>query len=225
MFRRDYLVKMIEDMTAMVAKVLALKQERKTTEALWEVDEQYNRHFGLHSRLIHALSAGDLIEMFRLGGGTEADKLQAVARLLREEADIYDAHEGGRGNEEEAVPRRIKALHLYVYADLHGADRNLLDIGNEINALLEQTGAYVLPPETERLLMAWMEAEGRYDKAEDSLYRLLESGEQVEEEGAVFYGRLILKDPAELEEGGLPMEEVRQGQHEWVKRFARPDFE
>ncbi|MFD1904006.1 DUF6483 family protein [Paenibacillus rhizoplanae] len=45
MFRRDYIVRMIEDMTAMVAKVLTLKQDKKTTEALWEVDELLMRHF------------------------------------------------------------------------------------------------------------------------------------------------------------------------------------
>lgn len=45
MFRRDYIVRMIEDMTAMVAKVLTLKQERKTTEALWEIDELLNLRF------------------------------------------------------------------------------------------------------------------------------------------------------------------------------------
>lgn len=29
MFRRDYIVRMIEDMTAMVAKVMTLKQDKK----------------------------------------------------------------------------------------------------------------------------------------------------------------------------------------------------
>lgn len=85
MFRRDYIVRMIEDMTAMIAKVLTLKQERKTTEALWEIDELLNRHFPLNSRLLNSLSVEDVIDMFRFGGVVESDKLQAVAKLLKEE--------------------------------------------------------------------------------------------------------------------------------------------
>ena len=88
MFRRDYIVRMIEDMTAMVAKVLTLKQERKTTEALWEVDELLSRHFRLNSRLLNSLSVEDVIDMFRFGGVMESDKLQGVAKLLKEESNI-----------------------------------------------------------------------------------------------------------------------------------------
>lgn len=91
MFRRDYIVRMIEDMSAMVAKVLTLKQEKKTTEALWEVDELLSRHFRLNSRLLNSLSVEDIIDMFRLGGVIESDKLQGVARLLKEEGGIYSA--------------------------------------------------------------------------------------------------------------------------------------
>ncbi|MFD1775207.1 DUF6483 family protein [Paenibacillus rhizophilus] len=213
MFRRDYIVRMIEDMTGMIAKVFVLKQERKTTEALWEVDELLNKHFRLNSRLLNSLSVEDIIEMFRLGGGIEVDKLQGMARLLYEEGTIYAA----AGNLPELLPRLMKALHLYLYAALHGADRELLGLPKEIDDCLKDIEAYRLPVKTERLLMSYMESVGRYGKAEDSLYRLMEQGKATEKEGEELYDRLLEKDPGELERGNLPLEEVRQGRQEWLK--------
>lgn len=172
MFRRDYIVRMIEDMTAMVAKVLTLKQERKTTEALWEIDELLNRHFPLNSRLLNSLSVEDIIDMFRFNGVLESDKLQGVAKLLKEEGSIYAAN----GDHDAALFRSMRALHLFLYADLHGADREMLQMTEDINELLEEVKAYRLPAKTERLLLDYMESIGHYSKAEDSLYRLWEQG-------------------------------------------------
>ncbi|MDF9843042.1 MULTISPECIES: DUF6483 family protein [unclassified Paenibacillus] len=216
MFRRDYIVRMIEDMTAMVAKVLTLKQERKTTEALWEVDELLNRHFRLNSRLLNSLSAEDIVEMFRLGGIIESDKLQGVARLLKEEGGIYAA----AGDKEAALFRYMRSLHLFLRADLHGADRELLNMNREMEELLQETEGYQLPVKTERLLLSYLESAGSYAKAEDSLYRLWEQGVDVAAEGHGLYGRLLQKSPEALELGGLPLEEVQQGLAEWERITA-----
>ncbi|WP_379162950.1 DUF6483 family protein [Paenibacillus sp. sgz5001063] len=216
MFRRDYIVRMIEDMTAMVAKVMTLKQEKKTTEALWEVDELLNRHFRLNSRLLNSLSVEDIIDMYLLGGVVESDKLQGVARLLKEEGEIFAA----AGDKDAALFRAMRSLHLYLYADLHGAERELLQMPADIDELLKETQAYRLPAKTERLLLVYMESIGRYAKAEDSLYRLWEQGEDVAREGRELYGRLLLISPEELERGGLPVQEVTEGRDEWERRTA-----
>ncbi|WP_410512350.1 DUF6483 family protein [Paenibacillus sp. BR2-3] len=217
MFRRDYILRMVEDMTQMIAKVLTLRQERKTTEALWEIDELLNRHFRLNSRLLNSLSVEDIIDMFRMGGGLEADKLQGVARMLQEEAVIY------REKKEEyaAVSGRMKALHLYLYADLHGADRKLLQIKQEIDKVMAEVAAYRLPLKTEHLLLPYLESTGHYGKAEDCLYRLLDQGEDVAHKGCELYQRLLLIDPDDLERGNLPLAEVQQGREEWLRATAR----
>jgi hypothetical protein len=216
MFRRDYILRMVEDMTQMIAKVLTLKQERKTTEALWEIDELLNRHFRINSRLLNSLSVEDIIDMFRLGASLEVDKLQGVARMLQAEAGIYRAK-----NEEYAViPRLMKALHLYLYADLHGADRKLLDITREIDEVLAEVEAYRLPLKTEHLLLPYLESAGRYGKAEDCLYRLYEQGADVAQEGYELYERLMLIEPDALERGNLPLTEVEQGREEWQRIHA-----
>lgn len=215
MLRRDYLVRMIEEMTEVLGKVFMLRQNKKLTEALWSLDELYKRQFRLHARLLDTLPAKDIVELFHSGGELEADKLQSLARLLKEEGDIRLAMQ----EEEEAAARWMKALHLYLAAGLHGADRSLWnwpDAVSELQALLK---SYRLPPETELLLMKLEESEGRYDQAENALYRLLTEESISKEEADAFYQRLLILPSEQLEEGGLPLEEVREGLLELEKHF------
>lgn len=84
MLRRDYLMKMIEEMTEMLGKVFMLKQQKKKIEALWTLDELFKRQFRLSSHLLENLPAKDIVRLFQSGGEIEADKLQSLSRLLKE---------------------------------------------------------------------------------------------------------------------------------------------
>lgn len=215
MLRRDYLVRMIEEMTEVLGKVFMLRQNKKLTEALWSLDELYKRQFRLHARLLDTLPAKDIVELFHSGGELEADKLQSLARLLKEEGDIRLAMQ----EEEEAIARWMKALHLYLAAGLHGADRSLWNWPDAVSELQDLLKSYQLPPETELLLMKLEESEGRYDQAENALYRLLMEESISKEEADAFYQRLLTLPSEQLEEGGLPVEEVREGLLELEKYF------
>lgn len=215
MLRRDYLVRMIEEMTEMIGKVFGLKQERKFIEALWEIDDLYKRQFRLNSNLLRALSARDITEMFRSGGEIEADKLQSLAYLLKEEASIYYA----MGQHNEGIICFMKSLHLYLTAAMNGADRSLWNLNEEFKELLLHLKGYRLPTDTERLLFRFEEYEGRFDQAENVLFRLLHDEAIPLDEGIAFYDRLLVLEPQILEQGGLPLSEVMEGLAELQSRF------
>ncbi|MBQ4901978.1 hypothetical protein KB559_24500 [Paenibacillus sp. Marseille-P2973] len=212
MLRKDYLVRMIEEMTEIIGKVFDLKQQKKWIEALWELDELYKKQFRLNSRLIGSLGAKDIVELMRTGGTVEADKLQSLARLVKEEGEIYSQ----TGQSDESIFRLMKALHLYLAAGQHGTDRTLWNLDGEVRELLTRLQGYRLPPDTERLLLSYEESEGRYDQAENALYRLFQDGVATIEEGIAFYERLLLIDRERLEQGGLPEQEVREGLQSWM---------
>lgn len=207
MLRRDYLMKMIEEMTEMLGKVFMLKQQKKKIEALWTLDELFKRQFRLSSHLLENLPAKDIVRLFQSGGEIEADKLQSLSRLLKEEGDVYESS----GESDEAAKRWIKSFHLYLTAALHGAGRSLWDLPAAIAELQSLLKSYRLPPDTEWLVLQWEEAEGRYDQAENALYRLLEEGHATKEEAVAFYQRLLALPRDTLAAGGLPVEEVEEG--------------
>lgn len=215
MLRKDYLVRMIEEMTDVLSKVFQLKQQNKLLEAQWELDELYKRQFRLNSSLLGTISAKDITDLFRHGEELEADKLQSLARLLQEEADLYN----GTGNLDEGVSRWMKSLHLYLTASLNNAERSLWDIDGEVEQLLSHLRKYRLPLDTERLLFKYEEEIGAFDQAENVLYRLLEAKAIAIEDASAFYERLLGLDPKLLEEGGLPLEEVKEGLEELHHRF------
>ena len=221
MFRKDYLLQMVEDMVEMVGKVFGLKQQKKYTEALWEIDDLLSKNFRLNSKLLNSLSVEDIIEMFRLGGGIEADKLQTIARLLQEEAGVYLDME----QKDEGLIRLMKSLHLYLYADLHRADHTMLKLPERVAELKEGIKGYRIPAKTDQLLLRYEEERGRYDEAENALYRLLDQQEITEEEGLAFYQRLLTKSDEELEAGGLPREEVQEGSEELQRKANKPRLE
>ncbi|SMF70972.1 hypothetical protein SAMN05661091_0690 [Paenibacillus uliginis N3/975] len=216
MYRKDYLLRLVEEMTQMISKVFGLKQQKKHNEALLEINEMLSRQFRLNSKLLKSLSAEDIVQLFHSGGVVEADKLQSTARLLEEEADIYlDMDRLEDGN-----TLLVKALHLYLSASMHGGDRHILDMPRRINELLERVRPHGLPNETERLLFTYTEREGEYAAAEDSLYRLLQREAVDYREGRLFYERLLAVDKDELERGRLPITEVQEGLEELKLRYS-----
>ncbi|MGG3506049.1 DUF6483 family protein [Paenibacillus lautus] len=215
MFRRDYLVRLIEDMTQMIAKVFSLKQERKHTEALWELDELFKRQFRLNSDLLRSLSAADIEQLFRSHGYLEADKLQSAVRLMEEEASLLLDLE----REEEAVMLYTKVFQLYLKSALQGADLKLIGLTERIGMVRERLRSYALPETSMRDYYAYTEQQGMYAEAENTLYQLLDNGKMEYSEAVQFYQRLQLKLPEDLAKGGLPLEEVHEGMDELNRRF------
>ena len=86
MYQRDYLMRLLEEMTTVLGRVMGMRQQNKITEALWEIDELLQRLFRLNGKLIGTLSPKDLIQMCTFNGVLETEKLQAIAVLLKEQA-------------------------------------------------------------------------------------------------------------------------------------------
>ncbi|WP_055105221.1 DUF6483 family protein [Paenibacillus ihumii] len=207
MFRKDYLVRIIEEITEALGVIFGLKQQKKHPDALRELEELYQTQFRLSSLLLGSLSPKDITELFRSGGFVEADKLQTLARLLREEGDIFlDS-----GKTDEGRMRQQKALHLFLTARQHGADPSLWQLDEEIFGLMSKLKGYSLNPDTERLVFDFAEEMGRYDLAENALYRLMDQQAMDVHEGIAFYERLAELDPQRLVEGGLSAAEVQEG--------------
>lgn len=201
-------------MTQMIAKVFSLKQERKHTEALWELDELFKRQFRLNSELLRSLSAADIEQLFRNHGYLEADKLQTATRLLEEEASLLLELE----REEEAIMLYIKVFQLYLKSALQGADLKLIGLEERIGMVKEQLKAYALPETAQRDYYAYAEQQGMYAEAENMLYQLLDNGYMEYDEAISFYERLLQKLPEDLARGGLPLEEVHEGIDELNRR-------
>ena len=211
MLRKDYLTRMIEEMTEAVGSMLGLRREQKNEQALEKLDGLLKRNFRMSEHMLRSLPPEELIQLFRQREGVDAESLQLVARMLQENGEIRE----NMNDEQEAAASRIKALHLYLYAALNGGSRELVDYPDRIAELSTLLERYRLPADTERLVMLYEEREGRYVQAEDAMYRMLsaspENDKDALEEGRMFYARLSGLEADLLQAGGLTREELEEG--------------
>lgn len=207
MFQRDYFMRMISQMTEALGQVLGLRKQMKQEEALLVLDELLDKHFRLSSKLIRSLSDEDLIKVMTTNGLVDTDHLQAIAVLMKQEALLH----GELGREAECYALYVRSLRLFLRLSLMGAEPTIVEPREQIAELLDLLSAYELPEPAKRLLMEWYEAEGRYDRLENIMYELLESGALTSEEASGIYQRMLERSDEALAAGGLPREEVRQG--------------
>ncbi|WP_409346961.1 DUF6483 family protein [Paenibacillus sp. MBLB4367] len=218
MYSRDYLVRMIEQMTQSLGQLMGLKVERKEAQALLTINELWGKWFRLNSRLAGSLSEKDLIAMLSVNGNIEPVPLQMAGVLLKEEGDFYEL----QGQRDESYRRRLKSLQLLLAASENGAEKEPIDGGVHIGELLAALRRYQLPAEACERLWRHFEKEGQFAKAEDLLHEWLESAaaagdrelaSEAEKQGISFYERLLAMDDDDLQAGSLPREEVLEGLH------------
>ncbi|MBG9791920.1 hypothetical protein ABD76_05220 [Paenibacillus dendritiformis] len=235
MYRKDYLLRLVQEMTDLIGKAMNLRQRKKRTELLFEWDELMRERFRINGELSDRLTGEDLIHLYRTNGRLHADELQAFAILLHERAklerekELAERHEmpvsdAARSGPDDAfiedlyVRRSFKSLHLLLEAMLQGSDRRLLPVMEATEVLMRDLKGYRMPDELLARLWSWLEREGRYAEAEDALFRWVrqaagqpEEAELRKRQGIRFYERLAGCTDEALEQGGLPREELADG--------------
>jgi tetratricopeptide (TPR) repeat protein len=206
---QDYILRMVQQFSGFLVRVLRLRQEGKTDEALALLSDGYGRLAGLPASLVHALSEDDLIALLRAQGRLDPERTLGLAELLREEGHTYDDVE----QYEESFPRYLKALRLYL--EIIGDDDDLTATRIAgLDDVIEQLTGLDLPAESTERLLAYLEDAGRFDQAENVQLQRLDTA--PDDQGAIdatvrFYRRLLAKGDAELIVGGLTRDEVVDG--------------
>jgi tetratricopeptide (TPR) repeat protein len=206
---QDYVMRMIQQFSGFLIRVLRLRKEGKTEEALALLSDGYGTLVGLPSSLVHALSEDDLIALLRAQGRLDPERCLGLAELLKEEGHTYDDVE----RYEESFPRYRKALRLYL--EVIGEDEELAETRIPgLDDVIAQLAGLDLPVETSERLVAFLEEAGRFDEAENILAQRLEAApdDRATVDASIrFYRRLLGKSDAELIVGGLTRDEVADG--------------
>lgn len=207
-YRQDYILRMIDQLTAVILRIAGFRREGDDEAALAATSGAVGRLTGLSPSLVHALSEEDLVNLLTARGAVDAGRALAVAELLREEAAIY----ADQGNEAESYPRDLKALRLYleVLPEIRDAGRGEPPGLAEV---IERLEGYELPPATEARLSAHFEASGHFARAEEALRARLDPADPdpaLLDRLRAFYQRLLARPDAELAAGCLPRAEVRE---------------
>jgi hypothetical protein len=215
MVERDYILRLIKQMTEVLAIVFKLERGGDPQEALRVVDQTYQQLLGLDAATISSLPPDALLALIRSSGvGYQGDRaiaerLTVLANLLQAEGDIYDSLK----QQDNGATRRLKALDIQL-AILTGEDPTSERAANSVAMLLERLDEYELPPRTKQLLWQHFEQMGDFARAENWMYEALEDEHAppgIVDDAIDFYQRLLAHDDADLILGNLPRAEIESG--------------
>jgi hypothetical protein len=207
MITRDYIMRMINMMISMLIRLTGLKAEKEYPKALLDIQTTGKMFFGIDWSLIIQFPFSEIMRLFGSDFSVAIPKAYVLAVLMKEEAEIR----GLMSDESASLDLGIKSLNLLLETYLQFNEPVEPHHAEFIDALLTVLRNQRLPVDLRERIFRFEEVLGRFDKAEDELYRILEDKADFSTQGVLFYERLLKRPREELAAGGLPREEVLEG--------------
>lgn len=222
MIRQDYLLRLIEQVAQVFARLLKLQGEAPRVEFQAAVDRTASEWLGLTREELLSLTEDDLIQRLQLRGSIAEFPLRVgiAIRLLKVEAE-RSAADGDAPAAEDAL---VCATCVLLRAHILGVAPELPDFTPVLDELLMFVQQQRMPTRVGVLLMCHYENQGDFAGAEDVLGELRDSlgySEWLRDLGRAFYDRLFRHPAEDLVEGNLPRQEVEEGIREWNEWAAR----
>lgn len=202
----------------MLSRLRGLKRDQRWDDAGRMVEEEVRRVLGTDARAALELSETELLARLIQGEPPQAvrEKMWLLTTLLKEAGDVA----AGEGNLGQAHAFYLKGLHLLLEALAEGDSEDFPDFVPRVDMFVKSLDTAPLPLESHARLMQHYERTGQFAKAEDQLFTMLETEPGypgLSELGVGFYQRLQGQSDHQLNDGGLPREEVEAGLSELLR--------
>ena len=222
MIRRDFILRMIEEMGRALAQIRALRQSGRVEAAREVVDAECQKLTAMGVAGILALSETELLARVSEGQYSQTVHLRtlAVVAMLGEAGEMASA----KDRTEEARAIFLKALDLLLGVLAQDDPAGFPEFVPKVEALVTALQDEPLPAHTLAMLMGHYEGTGQFAKAEDALFAIVEqvgADEKAIGFGRGFYERIPRRSDAALAAGGLPRSEAEDGFDELNQLRAR----
>ncbi|MZQ85953.1 hypothetical protein GQF01_28015 [Paenibacillus sp. 5J-6] len=211
MFKRDYFMRQIEQMTQVLHRILFNKEHIPLADAQQQLDEASRHLLGLNVRSLQALSSKDILELLSYNGNLDTAKAMVIGDMFVGHGDLLKQHD----QTDEAYRAYVKSLdlllHLSLSPEVNPKDDENLEVTARIQTSLDRLRAWMVPEDMKRLLFTHYDKQGDYAKAEDVLFHYMEDHPDQSEflwQGVAFYRTLLDKEEGLLEAGNFSQEEA-----------------
>lgn len=218
--KEDYIMRTIRQITLVLARILGLKNKKRYEEGLQITNETLKKYIGLDSKTVDLLSYKDLIKMISYGNDIDISKGIALCEMLTVEGDIYALQNCFL----ESYSRYLKSLNIYIKMIMeNNTGYDLTSYIHKIEDIVTKLKGYKLSVEVQLNLFNYYETIGKYSKAEDIIFELLEDDIESKKEivniAIAFYKRLSNKPKEDLINGNLPIDEVYESRAELEGKY------
>lgn len=216
MIERDYIMRMINMVIAMLVRMIGYKNKKEYPEALLDIQTTGKTLLGIDRNLVDQFSVPQLMQLFGSDLSVAVPKSYVLGVLLKEEAEIHELMLDSTKAEDIYEKSVSLLIETYLSAGEPVEPRHL----ECIETILEKLSRRSLPRDTLERIFRYEETMGRYAKAENALFAILETDTGFAGEGINFYERLLKKSDEQLTAGNLPRDEVLEGMKS-LKRHER----
>ncbi|MBD0381633.1 DUF6483 family protein [Paenibacillus sedimenti] len=220
MFKRDYFMRQLEQLTVTLHRILFNKEHIPLSQAQPLLDEASRHLLGLNVKSLQALSSKDILELLTFQGHLDPAKTMVISDLFTGQGDLLRQHEEAEDDAgaNEAYRSYLKSLDLLLLFALP-PNTDDPDVAREaaqrITQCLERLQPWVLPADMKLRLFDYYDLQGDFAKAEDMLFHYMEDHKELVSiavaQGVLFYERLLGKDEDQLQAGNFSREEVQEG--------------
>ena len=179
MIEQDYVMRLINQLSAALSRILARKLAKDIAGAYRELDLAQANLLGIDREFGGNFAPGQLMGLFGSDLTVAVPKSYVLGVLLKEESDLRQMEEQAG----ESARLAMRALSLLVDTLRSGGKAVEAQHTVLIDELAERLHPYDLPRETLERLFWYQEQMGRFSKAEDALYEILILSPEFREEG------------------------------------------
>lgn len=180
-----------------------------TKEAFEIINNKMKEMVGVDIDTVNTVSFDTIKNMINVGFENNTDKYIAFGMLLKLQGYLYK-QEGDISKEIFYYLVSISAFNEGFTCD----DTYLDNYKDHIIEIIGELQKYELSIEESKEVFISYELIGKYDKAEDVLYEMINKSqdkESIKKLGIDFYNRLLEKSEDDLVKGNLSMDEVHEG--------------
>ncbi len=217
MLERDYILRLFQMLGQAVSRIVFFKETKDYAEALAEVNKAVPAVLGLNMEMIELMPASGMKDLLGSDPALLHSKMYAAGALLKEKAEILGLQE----KTDESAVLYMKSLGFLMDDVAVLANREDDKEIRTIDYVLDKLREFEIPTETKKKIVLYQEVIGRYDKAENMIFEILDEDAGYLNDGISFYKRLLLKPDADLESGGLPRKEVDESLAELQDRLGK----
>ncbi len=207
MLTEDYFMRMINQMLAVLLKIVRLKEAGQHHEALEIIDQSLEQLLGIRPELLKQMDDSSLMNILTTQGELVSDRLYMVANLYKLEGDIYVDQKRLAGANHDYR----RALALYLEIALRDEEQFSPEINDKIDELLQILAEQELTAKLRYLLIDYYTQLGSYNLVEEQISSLLltyNDSPEILLDLIVYYENLLEKSDQELVAGGISRDKV-----------------
>lgn len=209
MLTEDYIMRMINQMVAVLTKLIGLKDAGQYQSAQQVIDQSLEQLLGLKPELLKHMDDSSILNLLTSQGELGTERLYILAELYRHEGDILIV----QNMTQEAIFDYQRALSFYLQLPDDQKDQDSSKIKQKIIDLFIELENVNLPVEILYQLFDFFERNGEFAFIEDVIARLLKSPEarpHIIPDIITYYEQLLESSEWEANSGGLSRAQAEQ---------------